>query len=709
MRTMKPLFKPLFALVLCLTTALTVCPAQAVTERTGAYETYNYSFEDRRELASAAAYVPVRMIRASDLGLSAFRTLSDLYVDEENGVVFLADTDNNRILRTDLAFTGAEVFTEADGLAFSQPRGVYAANGALYVADTGNRRVVKLTYDGETLAVYGRPDSPQFSQGVDFKPQKLVVTEQGEISIVCENIYEGLVTIDQNGEFQGYSGTIPVKPSLWDLFWRMLSTREQLKSMSSFLPVTYINADLDEKGFILATSQAEQSAMANAVQRLNPGGNDVLINNSGQQLVGDFGNLYNGRATGASLLQDVACMPGGIFACVDARRSKIFLYDDEGEMLFAFGGQGGQDGNIAVPSAVDSAGLTLYVADSSLGQITVFEPTAYGRCLIQGIIDYNNSDYASSKRNFTEAFRYNTNCELAYLGIGRAQMREGLYKDAMTSFRLAANRTYYSRALEQYRAEVFDQAFMGIFLVIAALLVLAAALPIVKRLRRNAPVREKAVWQPKSRVGRWMDRLMEDVDFAAYCALHPFKGFHELRHEGQGSVTGGTVILLLYILLALLRSTMSGFLFGGSGRVNPFTTLASVMLPILLFVLANWCITTLMEGEGRMRDIYKGVCYALLPLMLGQAVLLALSNVLTLEESAIYNVLDCGLWIYTIFLLLVGNMLAHGFTMSRTVAAALVTVLAMAIIVFLFYLFFNLLFEVGGFVTQVYREIAFRT
>lgn len=700
--------KRLTALILCLLMTLTNVTAQAVTEQRGAYETYNYSYEDNGELLSATAYAPVRVLRAQDLGLDGFKTLSDLYLDEATGAIYLADTDNHRIVKTDRDFTSAQVFTQADGIAFSQPRGVFVQDGALYVADTGNKRVVKLNVEtGETLATYGKPDSPQFSQGVDFKPQKVVVTEQGEISIVCEGIYEGLVTIDQNGEFQGYSGTIPVKPSLWELFWRMLSTREQLKSMSAFLPVTYINVDLDEKGFIMATSQAEQSSMANSVQRLNPGGNDVLINNSGQSLVGDLGNLTVGRATGASVMQDVACLPGGMFACVDVRRSKIFLYDDEGEMLFAFGGQGNQWGNVAVPSAIDSDGFTLYVADSSMGQVTVYEPTAYGRCLIQGIIDYNNSDYESSKANFTEAFRYNTNCELAYLGIGRAQMREGQYKEAMASFRLAANRTYYSRALEKYRAEVFDQAFTAIFAVIVAIILLLVLRPLVRKLR---PAREaKAPHEAKTRAGRWLDRLMQDIDFSLYCALHPFKGFHELRHEGEGSVAGGTVILGLYIVLALLRATMSGFLFGGTADVNPLLTAVSVVGPILLFVLANWCITTLMEGEGRMADIYKGVCYAMMPMALGQVVLLVLSNVLTLEENAVYQVLYYGLWAYTIFLLLAGNMLAHGFTMGRTVAAALVTVLAMAVIVFLLYLFFNLLFEVGGFAVQVYREVAFRT
>ena len=692
-----------------LTMLLAASCALADVEHSGAYDTYNYSYADNGELLSAAAYVPVRVIRAEDMGLSQFRTLSDLYVDEETGNIWLVDTDNNRVVRTDLTFSQAEEFTQGGGLAFSQPRGVFVAGGEIYVADTGNRRVVKMSRSGETLAVYGKPDSPQFSSGVDFKPQKVVVTGQGEISIVCEGIYEGMVTINQEGEFQGYSGTIPVQPSLWQLFWRLLSTREQLKSMSSFLPVTYINADLDAEGFIYATSQAERSTMANSVQRLNPGGNDVLINNSGQRLVGDLGDLYHGRAVGSSVLGDVACLEGGLFACVDQRRSKVYLYDHEGQMLFAFGGLGGQDGNITVPSAIDNSGFTLYITDSAKGQITVFEPTAYGQCLIQGALDYNTGEYESSYAHFMEAFRYNTNSELAYLGIGKAQMREGAYREAALSFRLSSNRTYYSRAMKQYRREIFDQHFTVIFMVLLGLLVWAVAAPLLRKARKKrkaaAPARE---WSPRRPWAKRLDRLLKSVDFSFYCALHPFKGFHELKYEHAGTVSGATALLILYIISAVVCNSLTGFLFSASQRQNPFLTAATVCLPIGLFVLANWCITTLMEGEGKMRDIYTAVCYALMPMILGQVVLMVLSNVLTLEESSVYTVIYYGLWIYTIFLLLAGNMLAHGFTMARTVGAAIVTAMAMAVIVFLVYLFVNLLFEVAGFLGQIYQEMVFR-
>ena len=691
----------------CMLALLSALPALAVNPRQNAYETYNYSFENNSELAAAAAYVPTRIIRARDMRLDSLRTLSDIYIDEDRNVVFLADSDNGRVVRTDLDFGTAFIIDSAAGQPFAQPRGVYASDGCLYVADTGNRRVAKLTYDGETLAVWGRPDSPQFSSGVEFKPQKLTVSAQGEISIVCEGIYEGLVVIDQSGAFQGYSGTIPVKPSLWQLFWRLLSTREQLAAMASFLPITYTNVDMDDTGFVLAVSQADQSTMPNSVQRLNPGGNDVLVNTSGQNMVGDMGNLYDGRATGSSVFSDVAALPGGLFACVDSRRSKIFMYDSTGDMLFAFGGLGSQDGNVTVPSAVDSKGFTLYVADSSKGQITVFEPTAYGQCLINGIIAYAANDYEASKAYYSEAFRYNTNCELAYLGIGRSQMREGNYKDAMASFRLAANRLYYSRALEKYRAEVFDRSFGYIFGAAALVLTFLVMRPLIKRVRGRA-LPEAYAPASRSKPARGVDGLLQSVDFSFYCALHPFKGFHELRHEAQGSIAGGSVILALYTLLSIMRTTLSGFLFGGSADHNPLMTALTVLAPVALFVLANWCITTLMEGEGRMRDIYKGVCYALMPVALGQVLLMVLSNVLTLEEAGIYNVINYGLGIYTVFLLLVGNMSAHGFSMGRTVGAALVTAIAMAVIVFIGYLFFNLLFEVAGFISQLYQEFVFR-
>lgn len=42
----------------------------------------------------------------------------------------------------------------------------------------------------------------------------------------------------------------------------------------------------------------------------------------------------------------------------------------------------------------------------------------------------------------------------------------------------------------------------------------------------------------------------------------------------------------------------------------------SVALPVALWVLANWCLTTLFDGEGTLKDVYIATCYALTPLPL---------------------------------------------------------------------------------------------
>ena len=697
--------------VLCTALILILCPAvDAVPEQTGAYETYTYSHEDGRELLSAAAYVPVQVITGAGIGVGGFSGLSDIFVDESREEIYLVDAGNNRVIRTRLDWSEPRVFTGATAGAeeemFSSPQGIFVDDaGCLYIADTGNKRVVKLDREGNLLASYGKPDSPQFQQWVEYKPLKVAVDGQGILNIVCEGVYEGLVTLDQQGEFQGYSGMNLVKPTLWDLFWRLISTRQQLQSMQAFIPITYNNVDLDEQDFLYAVSQTEGNGSASAVQRLNPGGNDVLDNRSGQPLVGDRGNMTAGRAAGASQFTDICYMGGGLFACADSRRSKIFVYSDDGELLFAFGNPGSQTGQITVPSAIDSWGYTLYAADSSAGQVTVYRTTAYGKCLLDGLASYKMGDYEASCASFTEAFRYNTSSEVVYLGIGKAQLRQGDYQDAMASFRRASSRLYYSKAFKAYRQELLDANFPLIFGAAALLILfLVFRLPLRRLLsrRRKIPV----AGEKKGRADSWL----RSVDFSLYCAVHPFKGFYELKHEKRGSLGGAFTILAVFITVTMFSASMKGFLFGGvsAANVRPLQEAAKVFLPLLLFVVANWCVTTLMNGEGRMRDILIAACYALMPLLLGQVLLTAASNVLTSEEAALYYAVSGFLYLWTGFLLLAGNMSAHGFTMGRTVLTALVTLVAMAVIVFLLFLFFNLAFEVAGYIEEIYRELAFR-
>ena len=74
--------------------------------------------------------------------------------------------------------------------------------------------------------------------------------------------------------------------------------------------------------------------------------------------------------------------------------------------------------------------------------------------------------YDASSEKWNEVLRLNANYELSYVGIGKALLRKGEYKEAMKNFKLGYNRTYYSKAFKLYREEIVGKYFGVIVVVI---------------------------------------------------------------------------------------------------------------------------------------------------------------------------------------------------------------------------------------------------
>ena len=110
---------------------------------------------------------------------------------------------------------------------FNKPSGVYVDPNTdlLYVADTDNARVLALD---ENLTMVIRVDRP-YQKGVVaddfvFAPTKVVVDNGGRIFVVSENTYEGLMQFDSKGQFLGFVGANKVSISPIEYFWKRIST-----------------------------------------------------------------------------------------------------------------------------------------------------------------------------------------------------------------------------------------------------------------------------------------------------------------------------------------------------------------------------------------------------------------------------------------------------------------------------------------------------
>jgi len=208
---------------------------------------------------------------------------------------------------------------------------------------------------------------------------------------------------------------------------------------------------------------------------------------------------------------------------------------------------------------------------------------------------------------------------------------------------------------------------------------------------------------------KW-NRYVESLKYAKYVCFHPFDGFWDLTHEKKGSIAAATTYLVLFLLTRVIQLLYTNFQFINAPLqyVNVFEQAASLLLPFLILCLANWSFTTLFDGKGRFSDIYMAMCYALVPYIVIQLPLVLVSNMISFDEAAFYNVLMSFSIIWSVALVFVGLMEVHDYSPGKTLIFLVCTVLGAAIIIFLLLVFFSLLGDAVAFFVSFYRECAFR-
>ncbi|GGG23692.1 YIP1 family protein [Paenibacillus abyssi] len=201
------------------------------------------------------------------------------------------------------------------------------------------------------------------------------------------------------------------------------------------------------------------------------------------------------------------------------------------------------------------------------------------------------------------------------------------------------------------------------------------------------------------------------VKFPLHVIFHPFDGFWDMKYERKGKVRVVLTILALLILTLILQKQFSGFLvnFYDPRDLNSLNDIIYTLLPFFLFCVANWSITTLMEGEGKFKEIVMATGYALLPLILLNLPMTFISRIMVSEETAFYYMMNSFAGIWFIYLLFVGIMTVHQYTASKTVITMILTVIAMGIFVFLGTLAISLGAQIWYFIYDIYRELIFRT
>jgi hypothetical protein len=417
------------------------------------YQAYNYDFW-KDVYYTPSAYIPSKTYYGLDLGLETnFVTPQDLFVAAD-GKVYIADTGNNRIVVLNSDMTLAKEITGFDNQGaqdtFKSPYGIYVTDkNELYIADSENLRVVALGEDGSLLKIIQNPTSEVLGADFVFSPLKVSVDYADRVYVIAKNMFRGIMAFDENSNFTGFSGTINVNISAYEKLWRKLSTKAQRKRQVQFIPTEFTGIDLAPDGFLYATNIDPR--WQQSIRRLNPKGQDVIKKKTNTPLSGDFYAPIGGEYAGPSRIIDIVYRGNGIYSVIDMVRGRIFTYDDEGDLLYIFGGRGTQEGTFKSPVAIEVKDDQILVLDANRGVIMCFSETEYGKLINQAVSMRYNGDEKSAVAVWEEVLKLDSNCELAYVGIGKSYLASGDNKAAMKYLKLGMDREYYSIAYKRYR------------------------------------------------------------------------------------------------------------------------------------------------------------------------------------------------------------------------------------------------------------------
>lgn len=653
----------------------------------GTSRSYTYNSRDEA-VPTASPYQPAGVYYGKDMGVDALSSPRDLYVTDA-GEVYLLDSGNSRVVVLNSDLTPLRVIQPAaeDGepLVFGEAAGISVCrDGRLLIADRKGQAVYILDAEGRQLKKIEKPDSGVIPENFQFQPVKAEEDSGGILYVLSSGSYSGALQFDTDGSFMGFYGSEKVDLTvkvLANYFWKNILSDKAAEGLSRTVPVEFVSFCIDPKDFIFTIRKGNE-VTSGQVRKLNATGGNVLKDNT-------FGDH-----TDDIQLVDLAVDDDGFITVLDGGSGRLFQYDPDGGMLYAFAGKGTQAGCFSTATAVETLGEQLLVLDIDRGSLTAFEPTEFALKIREATLLYRDGKYQDAMTPWQGVLAYDNGYEQANLGMGKAYEGLGEYTTAMSYYVKGNDKDLYSDAFGEYRS-AFIRRYFPVFIV---LLVAAVAVPLILTSRRKGPKPVYAGGRPPKK-------------YPFYCMFHPVEGYSDLKSEKSGSFLLANGILLAFFIVSILMRQLTGFAFNENrtDQFNLWVTLCSTIGVFVAFVLCNWAVTTILDGKGKFLEIWTFCAYALLPYVILMVIVIVLSNVLTGEEAAFYNM---ALWItygWTAIAMLMAIREVHQYSLTKTVVTLLITFFALLVVVVIVAILYSVFSQFTSFIATLGTEITMHT
>lgn len=606
--------------------------------------------------------------------------------------------------RSSLQLTNSMGFIGANGLYVAQ-------DGRVFIADTENRRVLvtsrQVGEDGTTSwavpQMIKKPEGVEIPKDLDFTPSRMTMDNKGYLYVVCQGCYYGMLVYDEEFQFKGFHGAYNVEQTVLENLksWitGLFMTNEKNEISQKKLPAEILDIAIDRDGMLYTLSDMATGQ----IKRLGLSGSQTLNHNSAfNSQSGDLINFseqpkeywhkhYQYMANLAGLAVD----PEGFIYSFDSERGRIYMYDEECRLLSVFStgfSQGNQVGTYQTAFAMAAGTDKLFVLDFSLGQVTVYEITEYGKLYKEADTHTINGEYTLAKDKWHQVLQMDANNQRAYEGLAKAYLAEDDYQNAMKYAELGNDQETYAQAFSEVQKDWLSKNFVWIFLVCLLAVGAIAAILVISKKRKIFTIKN--------------DKLRA----ALSVPFHPFQAFQSIKIQRNGSVLLASIFVVIFYLASVAEDLYGGFMYVivDKANYNALYTLIGSVGVLMLWVIVNWGICMLNDGKGSLKDVFSMSAYSMTPMIVFSLIFTVGSHLLPATSTGTFDMLGTIMGIYTILLLLIGMTVIHEYSFFKAMGMAVITVLCMLLAAFVVFSVVLLSQQFVTFIVNIVTELILR-
>ena len=592
--------------------------------------------------------------------------------------------DNRDIVVFKDYLTGEEVFTKIDK---AEMIGKILSWVTTDYEGTELLRLSIYAAKNEPLQVVTTPTAPVFQEGYLFAPKKVVVDTRGNMYIVGAQSSNGLIMLNAEGEFLTFFGGNPLRTPFIDELRSLILTEVQKEKLrdESLISIDYVSSvAIDEKGFIYTVTSTLEDDF---IKKYNVSGKNYFSSDAIGWVgavdlwVGDYGNVV-----------------------VIEEFGWINEYNSNGQMIFSFSVSDAgidREGLLSLPKSIAiDTNDRLLVIDQGNKLLQLYEPTEFADAVHTALQAYQDGDEELASLNWTYSLEYATVFDLAHIGLGDAYIRQDDYKAALVEYTLASYKTGISNTYWQVRQDWMEENLEVVFSIV---LLLFAVRWIFKLLNKKYDY-TKALRESFIRL-RAKSKTIDELSYIPEFIKHPLDGYYLIKRKERVSVKTASIIYLLLGVLFVMYYEVTNIIFLEKTNVNIMYELIILGSVLILWVIANYFICLINDGEGSFKNVYISTAMSFTPALFVFPVIILLSNVLTYQEAVFYNVpLTFNLIRITIYCVFMSKEI-HNYEVGETmniIFKSMFTMLIMGIFIFVVYSLNSQMFTVS---TEIVREM----